>query len=220
GLVWGEELFFDATKVRANADLDSLVPRFYWEAKQHLGHLFVEAPRESDRADPAPPGTEATCALPAASAGDALLPFPARLAPEEAQALAAENDGRWRLLEHRRLDPERPATGGRTRLSDLKVSTTDPDAAPMQQGHTAALGYQDHYVVDGGKARIILHALVTPADVMENTPLPDLLWRVRFRCRRHHLRHRREPPLAGGSRHSRVHARGRPRTVEPVLPPA
>jgi hypothetical protein len=36
-------------------------------------------------------------------------------------------------------------------------------------------------VVDGGKKRIILAALVTPADVMENTPMLDLLWRVRFR---------------------------------------
>ena len=27
GLVWGKELIFDATKVRANADVDSLVPR-------------------------------------------------------------------------------------------------------------------------------------------------------------------------------------------------
>ncbi len=43
------------------------------------------------------------------------------------------------------------------------------------------LGYQDHYVVDGGRARIILAALVTPADVMENVPLRDLLWRVCFR---------------------------------------
>src|SRR4051812_42698561 len=44
-----------------------------------------------------------------------------------------------------------------------------------------ALGYHDHYVVDGGKRRIILTALVTPADVMENVPLQDLLWRVCFR---------------------------------------
>jgi hypothetical protein len=43
------------------------------------------------------------------------------------------------------------------------------------------LGYHDHYVVDGGKGRIILAALVTPADVMENVPLRDLLWRVCFR---------------------------------------
>jgi hypothetical protein len=43
------------------------------------------------------------------------------------------------------------------------------------------LGYHDHSVVDGGKRRIILAALVTPADVMENVPLQDVLWRVCFR---------------------------------------
>jgi Transposase DDE domain len=43
------------------------------------------------------------------------------------------------------------------------------------------LGYHDHYVVDGGKRRIILAALVTPADVMENQAMRDLLWRVCFR---------------------------------------
>ena len=37
--------------------------------------------------------------------------------------------------------------------------------------------------MDGGKARIILHALVTPADVMENEPMLDLLRRVSFRWR-------------------------------------
>ncbi len=36
-------------------------------------------------------------------------------------------------------------------------------------------------MVNGGKARIILAALVTPADVMENVPMRDLLWRVCFR---------------------------------------
>ena len=39
----------------------------------------------------------------------------------------------------------------------------------------ARLGYHDHIVVDGGKRRIILAALVTPADVMENQPMLDLL---------------------------------------------
>jgi len=43
------------------------------------------------------------------------------------------------------------------------------------------LGYQTHYVVDGGKSRIILTALVTPAEVMENQPMLDLLWHTRFR---------------------------------------
>jgi transposase len=41
GLVWGRELYFDATKVEANADLDSLVPRYFHEAKAHVGALFA-----------------------------------------------------------------------------------------------------------------------------------------------------------------------------------
>jgi hypothetical protein len=61
------------------------------------------------------------------------------------------------------------------------VSVTDPDASPMRALGRAVLGYHDHYVVDDGKAHIILAALVTPADVMENQPMQDLLWQVRFR---------------------------------------
>lgn len=45
----------------------------------------------------------------------------------------------------------------------------------------ACLGYHDHYVVDEGKARIILTVLVTPAEVQDNQPALDLLWRTRFR---------------------------------------
>lgn len=48
------------------------------------------------------------------------------------------------------------------RTSDFKVSTTDPDATPMRlKGRGTHLGYHIHYVVDGGKARIILRVLVT-----------------------------------------------------------
>lgn len=39
--------------------------------------------------------------------------------------------------------------------------------------------------MDGGKARVILQALVTPSEVMENQPMLDLLWRSRFRWRLH-----------------------------------
>ena len=46
GLVWGRELYVDATKVAANADVDSLIPRFYHDAKTHVADLFA--------ADPAP----------------------------------------------------------------------------------------------------------------------------------------------------------------------
>ncbi len=46
GLVWGKELYFDGTKIRANADIDGLVPRWYWKAKQHVQALFQERPRK------------------------------------------------------------------------------------------------------------------------------------------------------------------------------
>jgi hypothetical protein len=45
------------------------------------------------------------------------------------------------------------------------------------------LGYYTHYAVDGGKARIIVNALVTPFEVTENAPMLDLLWRSVFRWR-------------------------------------
>ena len=77
--------------------------------------------------------------------------------------------------------PAPAAVGSYRRTTDFRVSLTDPDATPMRTGTERRLGYHDHYVVDGGKARIILAALVTPADVMENVPLRDLLWRVCFR---------------------------------------
>lgn len=51
------------------------------------------------------------------------------------------------------------------------------------RGEDATLGCHDHYVIDSGKARIILNALVTPADVMENTPMLPLLRRALFRWR-------------------------------------
>jgi transposase len=50
GLVWGEELYFDATKVDANASLDSIAPRFYVE--EHLGEVFtVEEPPNAEQED-------------------------------------------------------------------------------------------------------------------------------------------------------------------------
>jgi transposase len=150
GLIWGRELYFDATKVQANADLNSLVPRFYHEAKDHVAELVDDVPAAAE-------------AEPGAAADDP----PA--------------DPPWRLLEERRLDPNRPAVGSYRRTTGFRVSRTDPDATPMCTGSGTRLGYHDHYVVDGGKARIILAALVTPANVMENVPLRDLLWRVCFR---------------------------------------
>jgi transposase len=143
GLVWGEELLFDATKVRANAALDSLVPPLHLLTEEHL------AQRE-----PAAPPT----------------------------ALWEQNNARWDLLDECRLAPDRPASGSYQRKSDRRVSTTDPDAVAMRtHGERATLGYHTHDVIDGGKARIILNALVTPADVMEDAPMLPLLRRAIFR---------------------------------------
>ncbi len=194
GLVWGEELFVDATKVRANADVDSLIPRWYQQAKAHVAALFaadLESPTQPEgegRADEGGRSLPAAAMVPEGSPGEghrAPMPLPARGSPEEQAQLAAANQAAWRLLEQRRLDPARPSARGYHRTTDVSVSTTDPDATPMRHhpGDRVALGYHDHYVVDGGRHRIILAALVTPADVMENQAMVDLVWRVRFRWR-------------------------------------
>src|SRR5437870_3857966 len=49
-LVWGKELYIDSTQVNANADLDSLAPRFAVEAREaiqdHLAALFAQEKQE------------------------------------------------------------------------------------------------------------------------------------------------------------------------------
>src|SRR5215207_5437077 len=82
------------------------------------------------------------------------------------------------------------SSGPRKRTADSRASRTDPDATPMRwSGSARKLGYQTHYVVDGGKSRIILSVLVTPGEVTENRPMLDLLWRTVFRwkIRPHHV---------------------------------
>src|SRR6266516_231399 len=58
-LVWGKELYIDSTQVNANADLDSLTPRFAVEARAamqaHLAALFAE---EDSHQEPQPAETE------------------------------------------------------------------------------------------------------------------------------------------------------------------
>ena len=49
GLVWGEEFFFDATKIEANASMESRIPRFSAEA--HLGGLFGDEGADETEAE-------------------------------------------------------------------------------------------------------------------------------------------------------------------------
>jgi transposase len=192
GLVWGAEVVVDGTKVRANADIDSLVPRWYAAAKAHLDGLFAGDGDPADPRDPGaalatPPSPDRPAAVPPP---DAATPtrLPSRGTPDAERDLATANEAVWKLLDTGRLDPYRPPSGPYRRITDLRVSTTDPDAAPLRVGGEPRLGYHDHYVVDGGRARIILGALVTPADVQDNQAMLDLLDRARFR---YHLRVRR-----------------------------
>jgi len=165
GLVWGQELYVDSTDVEANAALDSLQPRFVVEA--HLARLFKEQDQENDD-----------------DTGEESGPthLPVALTEEDRTTLAERAAGRhdW-IGESGR--PDRTKTNGPyRRTADVRASFTDPDASPLRPSGTGArLGYHDHYVVDGGKARIILTALVTPAAVQDNQPALDLLWRTRFR---------------------------------------
>jgi transposase len=179
GLVWGRELYVDATKVEADASLDSLKPRFFVEA--HLARLFgADAPAARATPPEEPDRQGGATDAPAAAVPQ---PLPTTTPPALAAEVAAANAGRhdWLACEGR---PDRAVTHGHyQRLADLEVSTTDPDAALMQTRGGARLGYQAHYMVDGGKARIVLAALVTPAEVMENQPALDLVWRTCFRWR-------------------------------------
>ena len=167
GLVRGEELFFDSTKVKANADIDSLASRFLVET--HLSGLFegTSIPEEGSEAEP--PASIELDALPTS----------------EDEALVAANTGKSDWLSRAGKQDRSFRSGPRKRTADRLVSTADPDATPMRLGSEGQtkLGYQAHYTVDGGKGRVILNVLVTPAEVTENRPMLDLLWRTAFRWR-------------------------------------
>src|SRR2546427_1591024 len=186
-LVWGKELYFDSTQVNANADLDSLTPRFAVEAREaiqtHLAALFSD---EDSQPEPQTAATEIATVLPEATSPEVVtctvpIPLPVVFSEGEQEELASEHAARhdWIAEEGRQ---QREVHGLYQRTSDFKVSTTDPDATPMRlKGGGTHLGYHVHYVVDGGKARVILQVLVTPSEVMDNQPMRDLIFRTRFR---------------------------------------
>jgi transposase len=174
GLVWGKDLYFDSTKVEANASVDSLVPRFAVEA--HLERLFEdEGVRDAQE--------EGTPQSPP-SAGLHVLPT------ADDQELRTKNAAKSDWISREGRQDRAFKSGYRKRTSDSRASRTDPDATAMTRSKGGTrLGYQTHYVVDGGKARIILGVLVAPSEVTENRPMLDLLWRAvfRWRLRPHHV---------------------------------
>jgi transposase len=193
GLVWGQELYFDATHVLADAAMDSLTARFAAEAREALhAHLTALFPDKTARPahDAAHEETgEPTVTAPGPRAptreGMSLPPtflpvdLPDPMREDLAEANATRHD--WIAQEGRQ---QREVRGVYQRIADLRISSTDPDATPMRlKGGGTHLGYQTHDVVDGGKRRIIVGVLVGSGEVMENQPMLDLLWRARFRWR-------------------------------------
>lgn len=142
GLVRGDELFFDSTKVEGNAAVDSLAPR--WAVEAHLGELFEEEMQRE--CGPAAGGAAAPIRLPTAE--DAAL----RKKNAAGKGWISRDGAQDRSFRNLR----------RERTSDTRASRTDPDATPMTYGAVSGrkLGYQAHYVVDDGKARVVLNVLV------------------------------------------------------------
>jgi len=181
GLVWGKELYCDGTKVQANASVDSLKPRFFVEA--HLADLFqVQAETLPEESAQPEQQTEGLSTVPVEQE-EILLPTDLPVACSQAaqEALAQHNAARHDWIEQLGAQDRRVTGRCYQRMADLRVSTTDADATLMLTKQGPDMGYHTHYVVDGGKARIILNVLVTPSEVMDNQPMLDLLWRVRFR---------------------------------------
>ncbi len=184
-LVWGKQLYIDSTQGNANADLDSLTPRFAVEAReaiqQHLSALFAQETPQQESAEETSKDAPTSGQLPESTACQPPTPLPVVLSEAQREELCGANTARhdWIAEEGRQ---QREVHGLYQRTADLRISTTDPDATPMRlKGGGTHLGYHVHSVVDGGKARIILQALVTPSEVMDNQPMRDLIFRTRFR---------------------------------------
>jgi transposase len=183
GLIWGKGLYADATLVEANADRDKMLPRFAVEA--HLQHLFAETYQPPASAEGSAPPAEML--TPRTTDTTEPVEFPilqigTDLPPDRLAKLFARQQEQHDWYAHNGEPDRSIKRGGYQRTSDLWVSLTDPDAVLMRQhNHGVHLRYRDHYLVDGGKARIILGVLVTAADVMENMPFLAMFWRACFR---------------------------------------
>jgi transposase len=171
GLVWGKEFYIDATKVQANASLDSIKPRF--AVDEHLRNLFADTEDEGqDRTDQQ------------AEDGPTVEDAPPPQLPVHPPAdLEDHNRGRHDWIAEGGEQERDVQHGSYRRVADFQMSTIDPDATLMRarRGGALQLGYHDHYLTDGGRDRIILGALVTPSEVMENQVMLDLLWHTCFR---------------------------------------
>ena len=188
--------------MNANASMESVKPRFAVDA--HLRELFATEGKEEPAADgePSLPSSEAGTSPAGVIGGEMTptnqvqapptaackptvvvpVPLPVSLEGTAQEDVTRANEQRHDWIEQVGKPDREVIRGTYRRMADFVVSTTDPDATVMHtKGEGRHLGYHTHYVVDGGKARIIMSVLVTPSEVMENQPMLDLVFRTRFR---------------------------------------
>jgi len=161
-LVWRRELYIDSTKVQANASRDSVKPRFAVEA--HLSMLFSdqaeEATGEGEQGEQDASQVESASPQPSQPLEKVSpMELPTALSAEQRSELSQQNEERHDWIEQLGAQDRRVSSRGYQRMADYLVSTTDPDATLMETSKGADMGYRTHYVVDGGKARVILGVL-------------------------------------------------------------
>ena len=151
GLVWGKELYFDATKVEANASLDSVAPRFAVEA--HLGALRRGGGSGGRRAEEGADGEGPT-------------PLPVELTAEAQAALAEVAASRHDWIGEAGRPDRTVIRGDYRRDGGLPRQRHRPrclaDALPRRR---SGPGLPRPLRRRWGKARIVLAPLVTPAEV-------------------------------------------------------
>lgn len=151
GLVWGEEVYCDGTMTRANASRESLRPQLQIVTAEYLQRLFALSPKQRQH----------------------LITTPV-LDRKVTQLQLVEAYRYWSSPGNR---------SGYRRIADDFASSTDPAATLLRpkSGQKSKLGYHTHDAVDGGKARIIVDALVTPATVMDHAPMLDMQRRIQHK---------------------------------------
>ncbi|MFQ5816200.1 MAG: IS1182 family transposase [Candidatus Hydrothermarchaeaceae archaeon] len=170
-LVNGEEVFADSTLIRANASLESMVPRSEVfepprSPKEHVDQVFVENPvpteveGETDSTERAPQGSDPE---------DGIEQPPVVKLSEggqtnESEELAAPG------LPRKRGRPPKP----RKAYNELRISKTDPDASVVSRPMIGkGLFYKQHFTVDS--SRVITAVSVTSGIVEDHTQVRGLL---------------------------------------------
>jgi len=155
GLVEGDKVFLDATLVKANASLDSLVEREVCHRlketpKEYLDRVWEENPLEGPD-DPGGSGPSGPGEIPREEAPE-----------KKAAGKSLRTNEKWVS----RTDP------------DASLVTRKGLAKPL-------LAHKVHIAVDGGKARIVTAVETTPGGVAECHVLPHLVGKHIFSTRSH-----------------------------------